>query len=213
MGIAKIILNNTSQIDLTSDTVTASTLLSGYTAHDASGEQITGTASSGGTSIVVTDVTNNTGTTCQITGEEGSSGVNFGADLDNNIAQLFYRVSTGNCVTGSFTLANNLPNTPTTVFSTGLSSVTGCAYIDVTTSEYQTASTPEYSIFGYYQTDGTNTYTFSLRSTRSISGNQFLTRVSSYEFSNGDLIVTATYNSHVNYTPFYAGHTYKWIAW
>lgn len=44
MAIAKVILNDVSQIDLTSDTVTAEGLLSGYTAHDASGTQITGTA-------------------------------------------------------------------------------------------------------------------------------------------------------------------------
>ena len=36
-------------IDLTSDTITADKLLSGYTAHDASGAQITGTYSGGGT--------------------------------------------------------------------------------------------------------------------------------------------------------------------
>ena len=35
-------------IDLTADTVTAATLMSGYTAHDASGAPITGTASGGG---------------------------------------------------------------------------------------------------------------------------------------------------------------------
>ena len=48
MAVAKVILNDVSQIDLTSDTVTAESLLSGYTAHDASGTQITGTASGGG---------------------------------------------------------------------------------------------------------------------------------------------------------------------
>lgn len=47
MAVAKVILNDVSQIDLTSDTVTAESLLSGVTAHDASGTQITGTASSG----------------------------------------------------------------------------------------------------------------------------------------------------------------------
>ena len=48
MAVAKVILNDVSQIDLTSDTVTAESLLSGFTAHDASGTQITGAASGGG---------------------------------------------------------------------------------------------------------------------------------------------------------------------
>lgn len=47
MAISKIILNGVTQMDVTQDTVTTSTLLQGETAHDASGTQITGTASGG----------------------------------------------------------------------------------------------------------------------------------------------------------------------
>lgn len=43
----KIIVNGNTLIDVTGDTVTAATLLSGYTAHDASGTAILGTASGG----------------------------------------------------------------------------------------------------------------------------------------------------------------------
>ena len=43
MAFSKITVNGTTNMDLTSDTVTATSLLSGYTAHDASGTQITGT--------------------------------------------------------------------------------------------------------------------------------------------------------------------------
>lgn len=48
MGINKVQYGNTTLIDLTSDTVTADKLLQGYTAHDRSGVQITGTATQGG---------------------------------------------------------------------------------------------------------------------------------------------------------------------
>ena len=41
--VNQVAVNGTTIIDLTSDTVTAASLLSGYTAHDASGTQITGT--------------------------------------------------------------------------------------------------------------------------------------------------------------------------
>ena len=43
MAFSKITVNGTTNMDLTSDTVDAAHLLSGYTAHDASGTQITGT--------------------------------------------------------------------------------------------------------------------------------------------------------------------------
>lgn len=43
-----VIKDGTTLIDLTADTVTASTLMQGYTAHDASGAPITGTATGGG---------------------------------------------------------------------------------------------------------------------------------------------------------------------
>ena len=47
MAINKVVYNGNTLIDLTSDTVTASTLLEGYTAHDKSGVTIVGTASGG----------------------------------------------------------------------------------------------------------------------------------------------------------------------
>lgn len=43
MAYNKVIYNNNTLIDLTSDTVTADKLMEDYTAHDASGALITGT--------------------------------------------------------------------------------------------------------------------------------------------------------------------------
>lgn len=45
--VNKVVLGSSTLIDLTSDTVTPSTLMQGYTAHDRSGALITGTASGG----------------------------------------------------------------------------------------------------------------------------------------------------------------------
>lgn len=45
MARNKVIYNNETLIDLTSDTVTADKMLNGYTAHDRSGAQITGSVS------------------------------------------------------------------------------------------------------------------------------------------------------------------------
>ena len=47
MAVSKVIVNNVTRVDLTSDTVAEDKLLSGYTAHDASGTAITGTATGG----------------------------------------------------------------------------------------------------------------------------------------------------------------------
>lgn len=47
MAINKVVLGTETLIDLTADTVTPSTLMQGYTAHDASGAAITGTATGG----------------------------------------------------------------------------------------------------------------------------------------------------------------------
>ena len=58
MAVNKVVYAGTTLIDLSQDTVTADTLLSGYTAHDKAGNKITGRASSGGglpTSITAGD--------------------------------------------------------------------------------------------------------------------------------------------------------------
>lgn len=44
MAISKVVYGATTLVDLTADTVTAETLAKGYTAHDAAGNAVTGTA-------------------------------------------------------------------------------------------------------------------------------------------------------------------------
>lgn len=53
MGKSKVIFNGQMLIDLTGDTVTADKLFAGYTAHNAAGEPIIGTAQAGGGAPVV----------------------------------------------------------------------------------------------------------------------------------------------------------------
>lgn len=50
MSVSKVVYGTTVLVDLTSDTVDASHLASGYTAHDKAGNSITGTMSGGGSS-------------------------------------------------------------------------------------------------------------------------------------------------------------------
>lgn len=65
----KCVINGTTYLDLSQDTVTADKLLQGYTAHDKNGVQITGTATS--SSIVISDTTDSHGGTIRtITAED-----------------------------------------------------------------------------------------------------------------------------------------------
>lgn len=57
----KIVYNGTTLIDLTGDTVTPSVLMEGYTAHDASGAPIVGSATGGG--VLIEDTTDSHGGT------------------------------------------------------------------------------------------------------------------------------------------------------
>lgn len=58
MAINKVVLNNEVQLDLTADTVDASHLATGYTAHNSAGELITGTMSGGGVELPSDMITN-----------------------------------------------------------------------------------------------------------------------------------------------------------
>lgn len=76
MAFSKVILNGTTLMDVTQDTVAPSNLISPNTAHDASGVQITGTASGGG-SINLQSKTNISPTTSSqtITADNGYDGL------------------------------------------------------------------------------------------------------------------------------------------
>lgn len=74
----KIIVNGNTLIDVTGDTVTAATLLSGYTAHDASGTAILGTASGGTPTLQTKSETYTPSETAQtdaITADDGYDGL------------------------------------------------------------------------------------------------------------------------------------------
>ena len=75
MANNKVVYDGATLIDLTSDTVTPETLLTGATAHDASGVQITGTAGGGAPSLQSKSVTYTANGTATITPDEGYDGL------------------------------------------------------------------------------------------------------------------------------------------
>ena len=79
MGVNKVEINGVVKLDLTADTVTAAKLAQGETAHDASGELITGTATAPQLQIVVT-----TSAGATVTATKGSKTVSGTADASGN---------------------------------------------------------------------------------------------------------------------------------
>lgn len=79
MGVNKVEINGVVKLDLTADTVTAAKLAQGETAHDASGELITGTMTAPQLQIVVTS---NAGAI--VTATKGSKTISGTADASGN---------------------------------------------------------------------------------------------------------------------------------
>ena len=153
-------------------------------------------------------------------GGDSNNGITIGENTNiPNFLNLFYALENGTAVTGEFTFANFLPNTETLVFDSGLSEIKGIFYVDCD-HIYNSSliQTPEYSVWGLYMTHpsdknviccGTSPY---LNDGYNVNRSIFVTRAT-YSIVNGALYVKANYNNHATYTPFYAGHRYKWIAW
>ncbi len=78
MAVSKVVYGSETIIDLTSDTVTPDKLLSGYTAHDASGAQITGTATASGSTETYATVYVGSGVPADTLGVDGDIYLDLG---------------------------------------------------------------------------------------------------------------------------------------
>lgn len=72
MAVSKVVYGGNTLIDLTGDTVAADKLLSGYTAHDAAGNAITGTATAGGGGLPAEIVAGDTPVICNAGAYQGT---------------------------------------------------------------------------------------------------------------------------------------------
>lgn len=89
MAVNKVEINGVVKLDLTQDTVTAAKLAHGETAHDASGELITGTMTAPQLQIVVT-----TSAGATVTATKGSKTVSGTADASGNCTLIVDEVGT-----------------------------------------------------------------------------------------------------------------------
>ena len=131
MAVNKVVYGQNTLLDLTADTIVASALLSGYTAHDKSGAAITGTHQCAGASVAtgtlelssasqtmsITGIgftptsmmlilTDASGTTTSKVRSATSSGTRLDCQYYSGAGLLGTIVTTGNC-TGTITVSAN----------------------------------------------------------------------------------------------------------
>ena len=136
-----------------------------------------------------------------------------------NILNMFYALENGTAMTGEFTLSKAIPNTETMIIDTKLSDINGIFIADESIDARITGNTPENVLFAivFQPTSDGSGYmaatkiSAQMRYNGSTNG-KFLTRCS-WRVDDGKLYCTGDFSSNENYTPFYSGHTYRWVAW
>lgn len=170
------------------------------------------------------DVTNYASVSVDVPTSGGGSNIEIGITNTPipNILNMFYALENSTAKTGEFTLAQSIPNTSTLILDTGLSTVNGLFIADESQATRNTGNSPENTLWAIVFNPGSSTGSYAMTrlniqmgyNTNSSGVNRgFLNRVSAWEVTNGKLYATGNYNRNNNYTPFYPGHTYRWVAW
>ena len=212
MAINKIVYNNNTLIDLTSDTVSADKLVSGITAHDKSGAKITGTA-------VLNNVTQDQDGYIVLPPTGGGGG---------GISGLEYESGTWTPSSDTSAYAISFINAHTEApFYFLISDVTG-TYSDVTSTIYLVQYINFHQLYGepHYIESGASNISYGVLTTRFRSSatafNNATTSINTpytdpADGTNGtsrywakETMINACTNSTTRY--FRAGRTYKWIA-
>ena len=109
MGINKVVYGNTTLIDISADTVVSSVLAQGYTAHDAAGQAIVGTATPG--SVVITEEPDSHGGTVKVITTDGSIDLSQDTvDAAHLLVGYTAHNSSGQAVTGAYVAPANGDN-------------------------------------------------------------------------------------------------------
>lgn len=202
MAISKIILNGVTQIDLTSDTVAASNLISPNTAHGADGEPVVGTASSGG----------------NIGGLSEMVDVN---SYDNSWGYFLMCLKKGNTAGGKVTYTSAFPNTETKILETGLTTLHGIMFsrydVNIGTN---VDGQPNKTVFIFLNSSGTlSAVGMYANGAARIYGQaqgtvqQGVPLNGAVRFSGGDVYYTGRYNKNASYQMLKTNTEYEWLAW
>ena len=193
----KCVINGTTYLDLSSDTVTADKLLQGYTAHDKNGAAIVGTATT--SALVISDTTDSHGgtirtitaqDTVELTTKSITQNGTYDAEDDNYDGYSSVTVN----VSGGVTPTGNIDIT-----QAGVTDVTNYATATVPSG----SATPASSITGTSATVSTGTNTLTLSKTVSNTPQVSAGYISSGTAGNSSVSLTAnvTTKSAATITP------------
>lgn len=157
-------------------------------------------------------------------GGGGGSGIQIGiADTPiPNILNMFYALENGTAKTGEFQLESPLvKNVETFILDTELTTIHGLFVADESQDTFVPLSSQDNTLFSivfnptaegggdYAATRNTSNMSYATNAGGASRG--FLNRCT-WRLDNGKLYVTAATGGD-NYSPFYSGHTYRWVAW
>lgn len=173
MAVNKVVYGTTVLVDLTADTVTAATLMQGYTAHDASGAIITGTATGGGSDTDFANTIMRSGAITHIPDSVTKIGSNAFRDCTNlAISELPIGVTSigNNAFFGCTNLAlTELPNGVTSIGDSAFYSCTNLALTELPSGVTGIGADVFYSCKGLQQLDAQNVDTIGSRAFSSCS--------------------------------------------
>lgn len=198
MGINKVKYGNTTLIDISNDTVTATALLEGYTAHDNSGALVVGTATGGsGDGYVWQDgngyvhLSDEEGTQITVDSLSVSAGGTYTAPSGHAYSPV--TVPNGSAATPATSVT---ANPSISVSSSGLITATASATKNVTpsvTSGFVTSGTA-----GTITVSGSNTSQLSTQAGKTVTPTESVqTAVASGKYTTGDVKVGAISSTYV----------------
>lgn len=211
-------------------TVPSVTKLDGYSALiDSIQTGITPTGTISITTNGTVDVTNYASADVNVSG----GGQQIGIQTPNaNPLAMLYALEHGTAKTGEFTLATTLPNTAKTIFDAQDTSVKNFVIMAEGEEGINTGTTTPatFLIFMIWlqsstlrqisimpiscRNDNTSGYlSIKNKDDISIASSSTPLLYAYWDWVDGVLQVKAQYNKHVQYTPFKANTTYRWVAW
>lgn len=149
-----------------------------------------------------------------VSGFGQGGGIKIGENsVTPNFLNLFYALENGLAVTGEFTLSAPLPAGENLVLDSGLEKLNGLFVVNSSASEKGLDAT--LVSLSFFSDSGDLlfcSFVLSTSGTASVASS-VATRTLAWRLDGGALYVTPQFGGNSNYTPFCAGHRYKWVAW
>ena len=171
-------------------------------------------------------------TLTDVTQGGGGGGTDIGVESPvANLLSMIYKLNNGTAKTGTFTLAQAIPNTATQIFDAEDTTVTQFAIFEQGEIELDSANNPvqAFMVLWLQSTDVLrrlivqDTYRNLTQNVQisiippdtdiSIETASNYWAYAYWTFEDGVLTVKGQYNRNATYTPFRTNKTYRWVAW